>query len=62
MADLPYRPVRPPEAFEAIVVCRWDASFVGGLHLVPDGCVEVMWLEGGGAIAGGPGAGGWGAG
>ncbi|MGC3952837.1 MAG: helix-turn-helix domain-containing protein [Propionicimonas sp.] len=61
MADLPYRPVRPPEPFEATVVCRWDASFVGGLHLVPDGCVEVMWLEGRGVIVCGPETGAWGA-
>ncbi|MEA4944782.1 MAG: helix-turn-helix domain-containing protein [Propionicimonas sp.] len=61
MADLPYRPVRPPAAFSATVVCRWDASFLGGLHLVPDGCVELMWLEGRGVIVCGPETGAWGA-
>ena len=50
-----YSPRRPPPDLAEVVVCRWDARMDPGPHLmVPDGCVEIMWLEGRGLLVCGP--------
>src|SRR5215218_5644794 len=43
-----YRPFSPPDDLHDTLVCSWDAT-VGGRHrLIPDGCVDLLWLDGGG--------------
>lgn len=54
-----YAPVRPPADLAEELVCRWDATFVGRHDLVPDACVELMWLEGRGLLVCGPDTRGW---
>ena len=53
-ADLPYAPRRAPGDVIDFVVCQWNARMFGDHLMVPDGCVEVMWLEGRGVIVCGP--------
>ena len=49
-----YRPRLAPSGVRDLFVCEWDAVFEGPMSLVPDGCVELMWLEGRGALVCGP--------
>lgn len=50
----PYRPRAAPPGLADLIVCRWDATMSGLISMVPDGCVEVMWLEGRGLVVCGP--------
>lgn len=54
-----YAPVTPPSDLLGELVCRWDATFLGRHDLVPDACVELMWLEGRGLVVCGPESRGW---
>ncbi len=42
----PYREYRPPSHLEALVACTWenDADETHVHHVVPDGCVDLIWL------------------
>jgi AraC-like DNA-binding protein len=43
-----YREFRPPAGLEAVVACVWDREPADGraLRVVPDGCVDLIWLAG----------------
>jgi AraC-like DNA-binding protein len=41
------------------LVCSWTAEIKGTHRLVPDGCVDLMWLDGAGIILCGPDTGSW---
>lgn len=49
-----YAPRRPTGPIAEVVLCEWDATFSGPHTLVPDGCVEVMWVEHRGLVVCGP--------
>ncbi|WP_226344276.1 helix-turn-helix domain-containing protein [Agilicoccus flavus] len=49
-----YAPVRPPPPLTPVAVCRWDATMGTVDLMLPDGCVELMWLEGRGLLVCGP--------
>lgn len=55
----PYRPRAVPAPLRPHLVCRWDATMVGAVSMIPDGCVELMWLAGRGLIVCGPETTGW---
>lgn len=50
----PYGPTHPPADLAGTLVCSWDATFCGVVHMVPDGCMELMWLDGAGVLICGP--------
>lgn len=41
-----YREYRPPAGLEPVVACVWESdALVGGVQrVVPDGCVDLVWL------------------
>lgn len=41
-----YREYRPPAGLEPVVACVWesDALIEGTQRVVPDGCVDLVWL------------------
>jgi len=41
------------------LVCSWTAEIKGTHRLVPDGCVDLMWLDGVGIVLCGPDTGSW---
>lgn len=41
------------------LVCSWTAEIEGTHRLVPDGCVDLMWLEGAGVVLCGPDTSAW---
>lgn len=45
-----YREYRPPTGLEPVVACLWenDAVLHRGQRIVPDGCVDLIWLGGSG--------------
>lgn len=51
------RPVAPDLAER--LVCSWTAEIEGTHRLVPDGCIDLMWLEGAGVILCGPDTSSW---
>lgn len=57
--DRPYRPRAAPADLADTLVCRWDATLSGAMLMVPDGCLELMWLEGRGLLVCGPETVGW---
>jgi AraC-like DNA-binding protein len=49
-----YRSFRPPADLDQALTCTWQAR-VGGPHrLIPDGCVDVLWLDDGTLTVCGP--------
>lgn len=54
-----FRPIRPPAGLRGVVECTWDASPEGRHDLVPDGSVELLWIEGRGTWVCGPDTTGW---
>ena len=49
-----YRSFRPPADLAHTLVCTWQAR-VGGPHrLIPDGCVDLLWLDDGRLTVCGP--------
>jgi AraC-like DNA-binding protein len=49
-----YEPVAPPGELGAALVTGWTMRAGGRLSLVPDGCVEVLWIDNGTAWLCGP--------
>lgn len=51
-----YRELRPPAALEAHFRCVWSNTLVRGhgcrLAVVPDGCVDITWIDGELSVAG----------
>jgi len=51
----PYVPSPPPADLADDVVLGWTTRLGGGTHrLVPDGCVDVLWLDTGAVVVCGP--------
>jgi AraC-like DNA-binding protein len=44
--DVTYRELRPPCGLESVVACLWQHDVVegAGARVVPDGCVDLLWL------------------
>ncbi|PZF86453.1 helix-turn-helix domain-containing protein [Jiangella anatolica] len=49
-----YRPVAVAPELRDALVCGWTARVEGAELLVPDGCIDVMWLADGRVIVCGP--------
>jgi AraC-like DNA-binding protein len=51
-----YREHRPPESLEAMIACLWESSPARdhSQRVVPDGCVDLIWLAGRELIVAGP--------
>jgi AraC-like DNA-binding protein len=55
-----FAPSAPSPDLGSVLVCRWSASSAGRHELIPDGSIELLWIEGGGAWLCGPDTHGWG--
>lgn len=55
-----FRPSAPPADLGRLLVCRYVALAHGHHDLVPDGCMDLLWREGGGVVLCGPDTIGWG--
>ena len=49
-----YQPVLPPPALAPWLACSWTAVPTGRHRLVPDACVDVLWLSSGEVLLCGP--------
>ncbi|WP_067970852.1 helix-turn-helix domain-containing protein [Nocardiopsis trehalosi] len=49
-----FTPAAPPPDLADDLVTGWTARIEGGHRLVPDGCVDVLWIEGGRVVVCGP--------
>ena len=51
-----YREYPPPAALAPWVACTWERRDGGGapVRVVPDGCIDIIWTEGGGTAVVGP--------
>jgi AraC-like DNA-binding protein len=55
-----YREAPAPSDVRAEVVCGWTVTLGhDGLRLLPDGCVDLVWLPGGRVVVCGPETSGW---
>ena len=54
-----FRPVRPAPDLRREVECTWNATVSGQHDLVPDGCIELLWIEDRGVRVCGPDTTGW---
>jgi AraC-like DNA-binding protein len=43
-----------------VLICRWNAASEGRHELIPDGCIELLWIDGGGMWLCGPDTHAWG--
>jgi AraC-like DNA-binding protein len=54
-------PSAPSPDLETLLACQWSATSAGRHELIPDGSIELLWIEGGGgAWLCGPDTHGWG--
>ncbi len=49
-----YTPVPPPDDLRGRVACGWTAAVEGEHRLVPDGCIDLLWLDTGSLWVCGP--------
>lgn len=49
-----YHPVAPPTSLEPWLACSWNAVPTGRHRLVPDACIDVLWLSSGEIMLCGP--------
>jgi len=54
-----FQPSRPSPDLGDVLTCRWNAVSEGRHELIPDGCIELLWIDGGGAWLCGPDTHGW---
>lgn len=54
-----FRPFPPAADLRPVVECTWDATPEGRHDLVPDGSVELLWIDGSGVWVCGPDTKGW---
>src|SRR4051812_41749705 len=40
-----YVPVPSPPELDHVLACSWTATPSGRHHLVPDACIELLWLS-----------------
>jgi AraC-like DNA-binding protein len=55
-----FAPSAPSPDLGSVLVCQWSATSAGRHELIPDGSIELLWIEGGGAWLCGPDTHGWG--
>lgn len=48
------RPLPAPTDLSQAVACTWSATVEGRHRLVPDGCVDILWLDTGAMVLCGP--------
>ena len=49
-----YVPVHPPAALAGVLACSWTAIPSGAHRLVPDACLDLLWISNSGAVLCGP--------
>ena len=49
-----YVPVPPPPELARLLACSWTADPTGTHALVPDGCIDVLWVSTGRLVVCGP--------
>lgn len=49
-----FRPAAPAPDLASVLSCRWDATADGEHDLIPDGCVDLLWIEDRGVWVCGP--------
>ena len=49
-----YQPVAPPPSLDRVLACSWSARPSGRHRLVPDACIDVLWLSTGSILLCGP--------
>lgn len=54
-----FRPAQPSADLAGVLACGWDATVLGQHDLVPDGCIELLWIEERGLRVCGPDTTGW---
>ena len=54
-----FRPLRPAPDTRDVLACRYVAVSAGHHDLLPDGCVDLVWTVGRGAMVCGPDTAGW---
>jgi AraC-like DNA-binding protein len=55
-----FAPSAPSPDLASVLACQWSATSAGRHELIPDGSVELLWIEGGGMWLCGPDTHGWG--
>jgi AraC-like DNA-binding protein len=55
-----FAPSGPSPDLGSVLACRWSATSAGRHELIPDGSIELLWIEGGGTWLCGPDTHGWG--
>jgi AraC-like DNA-binding protein len=55
-----YREFRPPPQLRSSIACLWTRLGAGGeVRVMPDGCTDIVWRAGKGAVVAGPDTGHW---
>jgi AraC-like DNA-binding protein len=54
-----FRPSASSPDLHGVLACRWTATSAGRHELIPDGCLDLLWIEGGGTWLCGPDTRGW---
>ncbi|MFN0026645.1 MAG: AraC family transcriptional regulator, partial [Acidimicrobiales bacterium] len=49
-----YEPIAVPAPLDRVLVCAWTAQPSGRHRLVPDACVDALWLSDGSVWVCGP--------
>jgi AraC-like DNA-binding protein len=55
-----FAPAAPSPDLGSLLACRWSATSAGRHELIPDGSIELLWIDGGGTWLCGPDTCGWG--
>src|SRR5262245_14825173 len=55
-----FAPSAPSPDLGSVLTCRWSATSAGQHELIPDGSIELLWIDGGGTWVCGPDTHGWG--
>lgn len=54
-----YREIPAPSALRHSIACLWVRRGSGTIRVIPDGCTDIVWRQGKGAIVAGPDTGPW---
>jgi AraC-like DNA-binding protein len=49
-----FRPSASAPDLRDVLACRWTATSAGHHELIPDGCLDLLWIDGGGTWLCGP--------
>ncbi len=55
-----FQPSAPSSDLRDVLTCVWNAAALGRHELIPDGCIELLWIDGGGTWLCGPDTHSWG--